>query len=140
MENTLENKSKFFAQYWGQNIMIWNEGNMSIPPQKVGISYMTKYGVLNRKLELKPISSITENEVNKIAEYYMYSAYNAKLKEDKIHFEFIHGDLQSSGSIYILSDYSLDFLRSLGYALPWMGLSVEDMITFGWIKLKNTES
>lgn len=29
----------------------------------------------------------------------------------------------------------VDFLRSKGYALPWMGLSVEEMIEFGWIKL-----
>ncbi len=40
MENTLENKAKFLALYWGQNVMIWNEST-SIPAQKVGVSYMT---------------------------------------------------------------------------------------------------
>lgn len=28
-----------------------------------------------------------------------------------------------------------DYLRSKGYALPWMGLSVEEMISAGWIRL-----
>lgn len=30
----------------------------------------------------------------------------------------------------------VDYLRSKGYALPWMGYSVEDMVQAGWIKLK----
>lgn len=30
----------------------------------------------------------------------------------------------------------VDFLRSKGYVLPWMGLSVEQLVEFGWIKLK----
>jgi hypothetical protein len=29
-----------------------------------------------------------------------------------------------------------DYLRSKGYALPWMDLSVEDLVEYGWIKLK----
>lgn len=28
-----------------------------------------------------------------------------------------------------------DYLRSKGYALPYMGISVEDQIKYGWIKL-----
>ena len=32
-----------------------------------------------------------------------------------------------------------DYLRSKGYALPWMGLSVEEMIEYRWIKLKEKD-
>ena len=28
-----------------------------------------------------------------------------------------------------------DFLRSKGYALPWMGLSVEKLVEYGWVVL-----
>lgn len=31
---------------------------------------------------------------------------------------------------------AVDFLRSRGYALPWMGVSVEQQIEWGWIKIK----
>lgn len=30
----------------------------------------------------------------------------------------------------------VDFLRSKGYALPYMGLSVDQQISYGWVKLK----
>ena len=29
-----------------------------------------------------------------------------------------------------------DYLRSKGYALPWMDLLVEDLVEYGWVKLK----
>ena len=32
---------------------------------------------------------------------------------------------------------NIDYLRSKGYALPWLGLSVEEMIEAGWIKIKS---
>jgi hypothetical protein len=31
-----------------------------------------------------------------------------------------------------------DYLRSKGYALHWMDLSVEDLVEYGWIKLNNS--
>lgn len=30
----------------------------------------------------------------------------------------------------------IDYLRSKGYVLPWMGLSVEKLVEYGWVKLK----
>lgn len=33
-------------------------------------------------------------------------------------------------------DRNIDQLRNLGYALPWMDLSVEDLVEYGWVKLK----
>jgi hypothetical protein len=37
--------------------------------------------------------------------------------------------------IYFITDY----LRSKGYALPFMGLSVEQQISYGWVKLKTNK-
>ena len=31
----------------------------------------------------------------------------------------------------------VDYLRSKGYAIPYLDLSVEDLIEYGWIKLKD---
>lgn len=33
-------------------------------------------------------------------------------------------------------EYELDYLRSLGFANPFMGYSVERLIDLGWIKIK----
>lgn len=32
-----------------------------------------------------------------------------------------------------------DYLRSKGYALPWMGLSVDELVEYGWVKLKDND-
>jgi hypothetical protein len=32
--------------------------------------------------------------------------------------------------------FAVDFLRSKGYALPWMGVSVEEQVKRRWIELK----
>lgn len=38
-----------------------------------------------------------------------------------------------------LNQIQTDYLRSKGYALPWMGLSVQGMVDAGWILLKGGE-
>ncbi|WP_284464864.1 hypothetical protein [Chryseobacterium sp.] len=126
MENTLENKAKFFAQYWGQNVMMWNEAD-SNSHQKIGVSYMTKYGVSNRRLELKPLSSITDEDYKFIMND---KVMNPDLENGDPLFTFAIGGLRMSDLT------TTDFLRSKGYALPWMGLSVEKLVEYGWIKLK----
>ncbi|MCT4024378.1 hypothetical protein HZP91_15305 [Elizabethkingia anophelis] len=113
MENNLENKAMFFAQYWGQKIMIWGESEL-FPPQKVGVSYMTKYGVSNRKLELKNIDDITDKEAEMLG------------FDNAAHFF-------SSGSVYSMKDE----LRRLGFAVEWSEWSVDELINFGWVKLKD---
>lgn len=40
-------------------------------------------------------------------------------------------------NLYSLLIETIDYIRSKGYALPWMGLSVEQQIEYGWIKLKD---
>lgn len=32
--------------------------------------------------------------------------------------------------------FAIDYLQSRGYALPFMGLSVEELVNMGWVKLK----
>lgn len=34
----------------------------------------------------------------------------------------------------------VDYLRSKSYALPWNGITVEEMIEWGWVKLKNSKN
>lgn len=66
MENTIENKAKFFAQYWGQNVLTRpNCGNKKwIIGEEVSIqSCLSKFGYdYQYFLELKNIDHISYEE------------------------------------------------------------------------------
>lgn len=121
LENTLENKAKFFALYWGQNI--YNEqGHWNGEP--VNANSMAILNVQMPFLLLTPLSSITDEDANHL-DLNNYSSLN----EDGVCLPFTEFRLFNTDEV--------DYLRSKGYALPYMGLSVEKLIEYGWIKLKN---
>ena len=120
MENTLENKSKFFAQYWGQEVL---NGNGLV----YSATMKTKLNDNGDYLELKPLSSITDEDYNFIMND---KVMNPDLENGDPLFTFAIGGLRMSDLT------TTDYLRSKGYALPWMGLSVEKLIEYGWVKLK----
>ncbi|MDQ1855729.1 hypothetical protein [Chryseobacterium sp. WLY505] len=111
MENKLENKAKFFAQYFGQEVAKCNTG----PSNICHIQHYT-LGMGNPQrfhLELKNIDHITDEEAEMLG------------FDDVNHF-FISGSVDSMK----------DELRLLGFAVEWAGWTVEELISFGWIKLK----
>ncbi|MCZ4244965.1 hypothetical protein [Pedobacter punctiformis] len=128
MENTLENKIKFFVLHYGQDVAIQGEGGGS------GFSYPITYHILDQVydsyLRLKPLSSITDEdgiEVRKHLHLKPNTKANWTLKDLVDLLKEKHG---------INSLHVYDYLRSKGYALPYMGISVEKQIEYGWIKLK----
>lgn len=129
MENNLENKTMFFAQYWGQRVFV---GHVL---EEVNSSYIDPMYDTSI-LELKPLEDITDDDLMTIAKYYEPTTYKVKSNSDEIVFDYMYGDNFSSAAIGYDYGYALDYLRSKGYALPWMGLSVEKQIQYGWVKLK----
>ena len=135
MENTLENKAKFFAQYWGQKIWLQDSVDwiFNIEPS------MMKDGIIEiSSLLLTPISDITDEDAEELG-------YSSKyLTEDDADFGM------SSSLIFLneIKDYpyndpdlissDTDFLRSKGYAIRWNGITVEEQIEYGWVKLKTS--
>lgn len=113
MENTLNNKGKFFAQYWDQKVMtkvVRGENKAKITTHN-DVCSNWKFGELVESyLELKPLSSITDEDAKKLG----YSSPFLLKKH---------------------SSFQVDELRALGYALWWHDLSVEKQIEYGWIKL-----
>lgn len=132
MENTPLNKVKFFSQYWGQNIFV----NPILDPRPVNNIYLFDYvepeDIDDEYLELKSLSSITDEDAIGVI-----NILKVELHSDS-EIEFIHNAIKT----YIDKGYKgidshiLDYLRSKGYALPWMGLSIETLQEYGWIKLK----
>ena len=118
-QNTLENKAKFFAQYWGQYVLYFTSDFLR------KIDNLTLDSVENDDyLELKPLSQISDEE-----SILMYRGLET-------HYENAKQFLEDYAAFDFLSQNEADILRSKGYALPWMDLSVEDLVEYGWVKLK----
>ena len=129
MENTLENKAKFFALYIFQKQIIVRNGFQNRDNNSLLIDECDV-------LELKSLSSITDSDLKNIALFYEPTASNVKLDNDQIIFDFLYGEENESAAIEITQDFALDYTRSKGYANVWMELGVNDLISYGWIKLK----
>jgi len=129
MENTLENKAKFFAQYWGQSIFSYTDTPMLSLKQIIDFSLRD---VSNKILEIKPLSSIADEDAAEVGNLFLI-ATDAVGERDFSH-EDILVMLDECG---FLPFQVVDYLRSKGYALPWMGLYVEQQIDYGWVKLKS---
>lgn len=139
MENTLENKAKFFSQYWGQTFIYTGSGRpMRNLPKRFVLNYETadKLQLLlfsnNRSVELKSLSDITDEDAIESSKI-----YDAGQKLDN-ELHCLRGKRIIKGNAQYNS-YLTDYLRSKGYALPWLGLSVEKQIEYGWVKIKNTK-
>lgn len=118
MENTVENKAKFFAQYWGQPC----SGIVGLKNKLIGVEIpLNNIGWL----ELKPISSITDEDFMKIM--WKRFPFQPAFKKRNIYHEHLNVN-------------QADYLRSKGYALPYMGLTVEKLIEYGWVKIKEDKS
>lgn len=102
MNNTLKNKAKFFALYWGQKVL--HQNRYKYNPRCV-------------------------NE-------HSFSSYHswASLDEDYLLLKPL-----SNFAIKYLADSPDHYYRTEGYALPWCGISVEQQIEYGWIKLIENE-
>jgi len=173
MENTKENKAKFFAQYYGLEVLKFTHEEKSAEVwdphhHRIDFAY----------LELTPICKITDEDAIEVARI-VYPG-NGIFKQIEIVIDtpegrhddvtyvlikkFInHPDLMEwrefaliqidhedgaviRGSVNESGDFEddftdnyihvTDFLRSKGYALPFHGLSVENLIEYGWVKLK----
>ena len=161
---TPELKAKFFAQYWGQKVFKYE---MLDKLRSKFLSLDDDHLSDDDYLILKPLSSISDEdaiEVAKISDVvpdegllverrsrgsvFVYCKYNDTAHTNKPENLFVipANDLafycySDSGKIYnVDAERALDMfdlLRSKSYAIPFMGISVEEMIEAGWIKLKD---
>lgn len=129
MENTLENKAKFFAQYYGQFVFLCGIHNTIDE-----LTFIEEIGPLDR-LELKPLSAISDEDASNIAVLYGWNKNGLLYKERLLQFKIDLPFIALKGFSHRHLHFVFDFLRSKGYALPFLGLSVESQISYGWVKL-----
>ena len=155
-QNTLENKSKFFAQYWGQHVLYFSSDFLR------KIDNLTLDSIENDDfLELKPLSQISDEDAINVAKLVSPMLFEGRGKNGghyidksetwwysvKHNGKTLMVDIDLDGYIFEYDEVEeykrpsrsligTDYLRSKGYALPWMDLSVEDLVEYGWVKLK----
>lgn len=117
--NTIENKERFFAQYWGQDV-----GRIFNRDSSIYEFIISEYSIdllINEKyLLLKPLSSITDEDA--------YDAGRCWDCENANEFLQFSNDGRPSKEA--------DILRKLGYVVEFNGISVEQQIKYGWVKLE----
>lgn len=138
MENTLENKEKFFAQYWGVRAFMFDDSDIN-HPFLVNRANMSGGMVKQTKLLLLPLSEITDEDALKI-DGVLDGEEIATVEWGKILLEDMFSETQRNKwgvqHIVLISDY----LRSKGHALPYNGISVEKQVEWGWVKLKTDKN
>ena len=118
-----ENKAKFFAQYWGQEVIRGNDKQIWPVCSSINLSHE------NWWLELKPLSDISEEYAIEVA--IMLGCNDKNSREFMISYGKDHVRRVENRKSDIV-----DFLRSRGYLVPWLGLSCEEIIEAGWVKLR----
>lgn len=135
MGNNLENKAKFFAQYLGVKCLKNELLKNHIPPHKVGIENCK--GLPQQFLELTPLSQISDEDLEKC--YHLNSAFigYGGTMDFKPFLDMAKHWINKEGiKAFLKCSYTVDYLRSKGYALPFHWLSIETLVEYGWIKLK----
>lgn len=136
MENTQENKARFFALYYGQAIAkAYDEDSLS----KIGGIYDINHMIAtDYYLSLRSIASLTELECTEIAK--MASIFKSDHTADFgasvvnfIRFKRMYDVINLHCTTWA---HIHDYLRSISVLIPFMGLSVEGIINRGWAKLR----
>lgn len=142
IEKTRQHKSSFMTQYWGQEVLRYNEVEKRTPQSKcTTVDHFSMAPTLffdDSFLLLKATDSLSDEDINVC--YNLYCAYVAydgtmdfKPQDEMAKHWYENEALSVIDDVPIIVDY----LRSKGYALPYLTLSVAEQITYGWIKLKN---
>lgn len=157
MENTLKNKMKFMSAHMYcadiyiefENSPQHNYGKLLTPTVLGHVEFGKQlfFGGTYPKIErayliLKPLSSISDEDTTEVSNIVGWVKGN-NLNEYRELINDFFGDRTLRGRFSLIPELPvytslevIDYLRSKGYALPFMGVSVEDQIKYSWVKLK----
>lgn len=156
-QNTLENKAKFFAHYLNQQVFYQDRiGNIvsfylscgnftkqvwivSLEDENFEKNELSCNANINEcQLILKPLSQISDEDAIHGLKLIISSRNSSAFDYCKSQNYSIE-QMVNYFNRHLVYDFKLiltDYLRSKGYVLPYMDLSVEDLVEYGWVKLK----
>lgn len=126
-ENTIKNRAKFFSLYYGQNVLyVGGVGLEPIGTKGWNINHPDFY------LMLKPLTKLTDDDAINVSKIWG-SNVESRILGNSLSIRIATREVsETRNSVGIV-----DYLRSKGYAIPYLDLSVEDLIEYGWIKLND---
>lgn len=127
-----ELKEQFFALYWGQNVFKVKDYKGVWAMAQVTQWCMTEKDIESGYLELRPLSSISDDLKKELFEK-VNSIASAMLGRD------LTADIDyllENAELGFVNSFVVDFLRHHGFAIQWMGISVEEQVELGWVRLK----
>lgn len=132
---TKEEKEQYFACHYGQKVMMGNNAGSAV---KVDRTWNWEH--ISFYLELAPLSSITDEDAVEVARVVHQADHFKTIKQGRRYVESVILSIKQYHEGYYYPYMKcisvIDYLRSKGYALPWRGYSVDQLIEQGWLKLK----
>lgn len=130
---TQEEKEQYFAAHWGQHVIkdVNNSGVLCTYP--VVLSNMYRFE--ESHLELTSLAHITDEDLDIISCLWINPlAYHLIKPADR--FSLVREKIKTAVKTGVWNIEVYQFLQSKGYALSWHTYLVEQLISFGWLKLK----
>lgn len=118
-----EHKKAFFALYFGQDVFF---DNMNFKVE--GIDVLRDSWIQGIHAELRPLSDISDEDAIELSNLLDISVSVGDIREALIQ---VIGRSDIDFPIKVI-----DILRSKGYAIPFMGYSIGQLIEAGWVKEK----
>lgn len=159
MKEDIKKKSNFFAIYFGQKVGFWTLNGRE-QMFLISSNRFVSSNVKGMTLALKSMKSITDEDAIDVAKIiapemnalhqsakFLVDRSNDWLEVKTIHNKFsvdidydgiISKCVNDSDEMYRYNEnivHGIDYLRSKGYALPWMGISVKELVEMGWMEL-----
>lgn len=141
--NTIETKMKFFAQYYGQDVLTAGNANCDNLPE----NWLADDLQHSQYLLLTPLSTTSDEDAVTIAK--ASGMFKTNLHFDVYEIE-THGGVKLKavstfggdiGNRFVICEDMpsdcVDKSRELGYAHKWNGITQEQQIEYGWITLKD---
>lgn len=126
MKNTIENKQRFFDAYSGQKIFrySWNE-------ELYTNRYLDQEKLHKYTAELKLLSEISDENAIEVGKIINNVFINSDIELRDM------GTWNVKNEEYLVNLQIADYLRSKGYLLPFMDLTIEQILEYGWAVLKS---
>ena len=128
-------KRRFFAQYWMQDVKT-SENNEKKGLKSLQINaHSLQYIDNDSFLKLKSLTKIEKEDAIEVAKIFGMTEDFEFIGKTLCNAFFDNSDSESETVIYNSNAKAVDYLRSKGYAVPFMQNSVEDLISLGWLRL-----
>lgn len=134
-QDDFELKTRFFAQYWGQQICGYDSSKNDFVRVSTLLCSFEK--IDSWCLFLKPLSKITDEDAKEL-QYTLIAVIgiDGLIRENSIELvRELVSNYEKVDCLSMLPSSFTDEARKLGYAIDWNGCKVAELIEKGWAKL-----